>query len=80
MQFTSEEYGTAFGKHLKSLLDERKMTQKDLAVKAKMTEPSVSRYIRGERTPRILQAYRIACALGIDMNTLTMHLKEGEKQ
>lgn len=82
MQFiiSAEEYSKLFGKHLKRLLDERKMMQKDLAVKAEITEAAVSRYVRGERTPRIPHAYRIACVLGIDMNTLTMYLKEGEKQ
>ena len=75
-----DEYAKAFGEHLKRLLEEREMTQKFLAAKTGMTEPSVSRYVNGERTPRISQAYRIACVLGVDMNTLTAYLKEGEKQ
>ena len=75
-----EEYDKTFGEHLKSLLEEKGMKQKFLADKTGMTESSVSRYVNGERTPRISQAYRIACVLGVDMNTLTAYLKEGEKQ
>ena len=74
------EYAKAFGEHLKRLLEEKGMTQAEFARRTGLTEPSVSRYIKGERTPRILQAYRIACVLGVDMNTLTAYLKEGEKQ
>lgn len=65
-----DEYAKAFGEYLKSLLEEKGMTQKELARRTGLTEASVSRYINGERTPKILQAYRIACAIGVDMNTL----------
>lgn len=65
-----DEYAKAFGEHLKSLLEEKGMTQAELARRTGLTEPAVSRYIKGDRTPRIPQAYRIACAIGVDMNTL----------
>ena len=77
MKSMDKEYNKTFGEHLKNLLNERGMTQKDLAVKTGLTEAAVSRYVNTERAPRIPQAYRIACALGIDMNTLTMYY-EGE--
>lgn len=73
-----EEYAKAFGEHLKNLLKEKGMTQVELARRAEMTEASVSRYIKGERTPKISQAYRMACAIGVDMNTL-IYLGKGEK-
>ena len=65
-----DEYAKAFGEHLKSLLEEKGMTQAELARRTGMTEASVSRYISGQRTPRIAQAYRMALVIGIDMNTL----------
>ena len=73
-----DEYDKAFGEHLKSLLEEKGMTQKELARKTGVTEASVSRYISGQRFPRITQAYRMAWAIGIDMNTL-IYLGKGEK-
>lgn len=73
-----DEYAKAFGEHLKSLLEEKGMTQAELARRTGLTEASVSRYIKGERTPRILQAYRMALIIGVDMNTL-IYLGKGEK-
>ena len=73
-----DEYDKAFGEHLKSLIEEKGMTQKELARRTGLTEASVSRYISGHRTPRITQAYRMAWAIGIDMNTL-IYLGKGEK-
>ena len=78
MKLNQDEYSKAFGEYLKSLLDEKGMMQKDLAKKAGITEATVSRYIRGERIPRISQTYRIAYAIGVDMNTL-IYLGKGEK-
>ena len=73
-----DEYAKAFGEHLKSLLEEKGMSQKELAEKAELTEAAVSRYINGNRSPRIAQAYRMALVIGIDMNTL-IYLGKGEK-
>ena len=73
-----DEYAKAFGEYLKSLLEEKGMTQAELARRTGMTEASVSRYISGQRTPRISQAYGMAQVIGIDMNTL-IYLGKGEK-
>lgn len=73
-----DEYAKAFGEHLKSLLEEKGMTQAELARRTGLTEASVSRYISGQRSPRITQAYRMAWAIGVDMNTL-IYLGKGEK-
>ena len=73
-----EEYAKAFGEYLKSLLEEKGMTQAEFARRTGMTEASVSRYISGQRTPRISQAYGMAQVIGIDMNTL-IYLGKGEK-
>ena len=73
-----DEYAKAFGEYLKSLLEEKGMTQAELARRTGLTEASVSRYINGNRSPRIAQAYRMAQVIGIDMNTL-IYLGKGEK-
>lgn len=73
-----DEYAKAFGEYLKSLLEEKGMTQAELARRTGITEASVSRYINGNRSPRIAQAYRMALVIGIDMNTL-IYLGKGEK-
>ena len=73
-----DEYAKAFGEYLKSLLEEKGMTQAEFARRTGMTEASVSRYISGQRTPRISQAYGMAQVIGIDMNTL-IYLGKGEK-
>lgn len=73
-----DEYAKAFGEYLKSLLEEKGMTQAELARRTGVTEASVSRYISGQRSPRITQAYRMAWTIGIDMNTL-IYLGKGEK-
>lgn len=73
-----DEYAKAFGEYLKSLLEEKGMTQAELARRTGLTEASVSRYINGNRSPRIAQAYRMALVIGIDMNTL-IYLGKGEK-
>ena len=73
-----EEYAKTFGEHLKSLLEEKGMTQAELARRTGMTEASVSRYISGKRIPKIAQAYEMAQVIGIDMNTLIC-LGKGEK-
>ncbi len=48
---------------ISELLSERKMTQKELAKKAQMTESSVSHYIKGDRVPRGVNLIKIARAL-----------------
>ena len=59
------------GKFILQLRKEKNMTQKELAEKTELTEAAVSRYIKGDRVPGVMQACRIACGIGVDMNTLT---------
>ncbi len=53
-----------FIKRLQMLLDENNMSQKELANKVGVTEVTISRYITGERKPRIDIASKIAEVLG----------------
>lgn len=55
---------------LKTLLKRQEMTQRELAEKAGTTEVSVSRYLRGQRTPRLLTLAVIAQVLGVSIDDL----------
>ncbi len=52
------------GERLTDLLRTRKLTQKDLSMKAGVTEAAISHYIKGDRVPRASVLARIADALG----------------
>lgn len=62
---------TEFGAKLKRLLDQRGMTQKELAQKAGITEAAVSRYIHGTRVPKMPTAVHIAKALNVSLDEFT---------
>lgn len=49
---------------IKALLEERNMSQKELAAETKVTEAAISNYISGEREPRGAILLNIAKALG----------------
>lgn len=55
---------------LKTLLKRQEMTQRELAEKAGTTEVSVSRYLRGQRTPGLLTLAAIAQVLGVSIDDL----------
>ncbi len=57
-----------------ALLEEKKMTQKDLALTAQITESAVSHYLNGDRIPRGVNLMKIAKAL----ETTTDYLLEQE--
>lgn len=60
----------AFGNRLSELLIEKSMTQKELALKAGVTESAMSHYVRGDRVPRASVMARIAEALGTSSDYL----------
>ncbi len=64
------------GERLSSLIKERQMSQKELAIKAGVTEAAVSHYIKGDRCPRSSVLARLADALG----TTSDFLMGGEAQ
>ncbi|GEM_PF-1123452 len=55
---------------IKELLDLRGMTQRQLADKVGVTEVTISRYVKGIRTPRATIAQEIAKALGSDVTVV----------
>lgn len=50
---------------LKSILEERKMSQKDIAELSGNNFPSISRYVNDIRTPNVEKVLKIAKALGL---------------
>ena len=59
-----------FNERLSLLLKRRNMTQKDLAMKASVTEAAMSHYLKGDRTPRASVLARITDALGTSSDYL----------
>ena len=64
------------GMRLEEMLKAKRMTQKELAFKADITEAAVSHYIKGDRIPRSSVLSRIAVAL----DTTSDYLLEGIPQ
>ena len=60
---------------IKGLMDEKNINQKQLSELSGITESSVSRYLKGERTPRIDIVVNFAKALGVEVDYL---LDEGK--
>lgn len=58
------------GNNIARLLEERGMSQKELADKVGTTEVSMSRYIKGTRTPKGPLISKMARVLGTDPNTI----------
>ena len=61
------------GKRLKTLLEQKQMSQKDLATAVGCTEAAISHYIKGDRVPRASVLKKIAIAL----DTTSDYLMEG---
>ena len=55
---------------LKSLLESKGMSQKELAVRAGVTEAAVSHYVKGDRVPRGAILLNVANALGVTTDYL----------
>lgn len=54
-----------FSERVKRLLQEKKMSQSELATLSGVTAPSLCRYLRGEIEPRVDIVRNIAMALGV---------------
>lgn len=67
-----------FGRRLNEVLSLQHMSQKDLAKAIGTTETSVSRYISGERIPKITTAAKIADILNVSLDWLCE--TKGEKK
>lgn len=70
-----------FKDKVKELMDLQNMTQKELSNKSGITEASISRYLNGERTPRIDIIINFARVFKVDVNLLINddEIKEDER-
>ena len=59
-----------FPQRLTALLAERNMTQLDLAARIGVTRAAMSRYVSGEREPRLVTLVRIAEELDVNVDDL----------
>lgn len=64
---------------IKMLMEERHLNQKDLANHSGITEASMSKYLSGERTPRIDVIVNIANALHVTVDELIGNEIENDK-
>ena len=61
------------GTRLKQLLEKKRITQKELAIKVGCTEAAISHYIKGDRVPRA----RVLTQIAIALDTTSEYLMEG---
>lgn len=74
----TEKWKTKLAENINKQLAKRKMTQKELSIRAGMTEASVSRYIHLTRTPNISAIYRLSLGLGCRVQDLLKGIKVEE--
>jgi DNA-binding XRE family transcriptional regulator len=65
VKIRNQEYVDAFGRHVRALRMERKLSQDDLAAIAGIEKKSLARIENGEVNTTISTAYALATALGI---------------
>lgn len=64
------EWIEIFGDNLVGLLEDARMTQRDLADETGLAESTISRYINKQSAPSIFAVINIAYALDCDFNDL----------
>ena len=67
---TELEWAKEFGNNLKSLLEEWGVSQKELSEMSGISEPTISRCLRGEYVPNIRTVINIGHALNCDVEDL----------
>ena len=67
-----------FEEKLRGLMNEQGLTQKQLAKKANITEASMSKYLSGERTPRVDVIVNLSRALEITTDELLLEVNRSE--
>lgn len=67
---TETQWIDAFGDNLASMLDEARLTQKDLAEMTGLSEGAISSYIRKKKVPGFKAIINIAYALDCEVSEL----------
>lgn len=60
----------AIGENIYRILKERHMTQKELAARIHVQEPTLSKWMTGQRQPSAYALLRISRVLGVSMEKL----------
>jgi transcriptional regulator with XRE-family HTH domain len=67
---TISEWSDNFSENLLSLLEDRRMSQRELAQESDVSVGSISAYINKHSLPSIKAILNIACALDVDVTEL----------
>lgn len=67
---TDRQMLAEFGENLEYMLDERQITQKELAEKIGVGESTVNHYIKGRRMPTLATTLNIMLALDCELDDL----------
>ncbi len=69
-----------FGERLNTLLDERGLTQREAAELMGVSHVCISRYIKGDRVPKITNVVKLAKGLGVTIDYLSGLSDEKKKR
>ena len=59
-----------FRRNLKNIIDSRRMTAKDFAYEVELSQPTICRYLKGERNPELEPLIKIASYCGVSVDWL----------
>ena len=65
----------SFAKNLKSIMDEKNISQTDLSKLTGIGKPSLSQYLSGKNIPQRRRIFEIATALGVPTGRLTTQMQ-----
>lgn len=69
-EMSDERWCREFGERLCIIMRSRGLTQEELAARLDMSQPALSRYVRGSHMPGLRRGLQIARALRCDLNEL----------
>lgn len=67
---TEIEWLDIFANNIRDMLDEKRMTQRDLAEMAELDESTISKYLKRERIPNMKALLNMSYALDCDLHEL----------
>ena len=73
---TEQEWLYIFGQKLEKLMNERGMTQKELARAALLDQSAISNYINGRRIPTLKAIINFSYIFGVTIESLIYYGKE----
>lgn len=71
-----KEWSRRFGRRLRYLMNDRRVTQKELSDRTGISQSNISNYIRGASVPKVTTVTKLAWALGCSVSDLTSYCEE----